>query len=827
MAKGAYNPAEIEARWQDRWASDDLHRAVDFDEARQKWYALVMFPYTSGDLHVGHWFAYVGPDVHARYKRMRGYNVLFPFGFDAFGLPAENAAIKDGIQPAQYTSDNIARMMAQLRTLGAAFEFDRKVDTSDPGYYRWTQWLFIQLFNKGLAYQAKAPVNWCPKDQTVLANEQVIDGFCDRCGTAVVKKELEQWFFRITDYAEELLRFDGLDWPEKVVTMQTNWIGRSEGCEVDFRALTTEGGPGEDADGSGSGVLRIFTTRPDTLFGVTFMVLAPEHPLVAKVTTEDRRLDVDAYVEKARNETEIERQSTEREKTGVFTGGYAVNPLNGEKVPIWVADYVLMTYGTGAIMGVPAHDERDFEFARKFGLPIRQVISPTGEPGGELEEALVGEGVMVNSGRFDGVQAPQPAVAEICGYVEAQGWGKPSVAYRLRDWLISRQRYWGAPIPIVYCEEHGAVPVPDEDLPVLLPEAVDFRPRGESPLAAVKEYVETTCPVCGKPARRDTDTMDTFVDSSWYYLRYTSPHEDKAAFDRNLVDFWMPVDQYMGGVEHAILHLLYSRFFVKALRDCGLLSINEPFTRLRNQGMIVQSSAKMSKSRGNAIAPDEMVASHGADAVRLYMLFIAPWSDGGVWQEKGIDGTRRFLTGVHYLVANTYPFDATSGIDTPEGRELVRMTHQTIRACTQDIEGFEFNTYVASLMKLRNALQEVHDTELARSIEYRRAIDALLLLMAPAAPHLAEELWQATGHEYSIHQQDWPHHDDILAAVDEFELVVQVNGKVRDRLMLPIGTDEDRVRQTVLARPRISELLNGASPRKIIYIEGKILSIVL
>jgi leucyl-tRNA synthetase len=818
MAKGPYNPAEIEARWQDRWAGDDLYHAVDFDEARQKWYALVMFPYTSGDLHVGHWFAYVGPDVHARYKRMRGFNVLFPFGFDAFGLPAENAAIKDGIQPAEYTSGNIARMMAQLKTLGAAFEFGRKVETCDPAYYRWTQWIFIQLFNKGLAYRAKAPVNWCPKDQTVLANEQVIDGLCDRCGTAVIKKELEQWFFKITDYADELLRFDGLDWPEKVMTMQTNWIGRSEGCEVEFRALTTDGG---------EEVMRIFTTRPDTLFGVTFMVLAPEHPLVAKVTTEDRRAEVDAYIQKARNETEIERQSTEGEKSGVFTGGYAVNPLNDEKVPIWVADYVLMTYGTGAIMAVPAHDQRDFEFARKFGLPIRQVISPTGEPGGELEEALLGEGVMINSGRFDGVQAPQPAILEICRHVAAQGWGEPSVAYRLRDWLISRQRYWGAPIPIVYCKEHGAVPVRDEDLPVLLPEAVDFRPSGESPLAAVKEFVDTTCPVCGGPARRDTDTMDTFVDSSWYYLRYTSPNDDTEAFDRKLVDFWMPVDQYMGGVEHAILHLLYSRFFVKALRDCGLLSINEPFTRLRNQGMIVHSGAKMSKSKGNVMAPDEMVRSHGADAVRLYMLFIAPWSDGGVWQEKGIDGTRRFLTGVHYLVANTYPFDATSGIDTPQGRELVRLTHQTIRACTQDIEGFEFNTYVASLMKLRNALQDVHDTELARSIEYRRAIDALLLLMAPAAPHLAEELWQATGHEYSIHQQDWPHHDDILAAADEFELVVQVNGKVRDRLMLPIGTDEDRVRQTVLARPRISQLLNGASPRKIIYVPGKILSIVL
>ncbi|HEV3232933.1 MAG TPA: leucine--tRNA ligase [Candidatus Dormibacteraeota bacterium] len=817
MAKGAYNPAEIEARWQDRWASDDLYRAVDFDESRPKWYALVMFPYTSGDLHVGHWFAYVGPDVHARYKRMRGNNVLFPFGFDAFGLPAENAAIKDGIQPAEFTRANMERMMVQLRTLGAAFDFSRKVDTSDPGYYRWTQWLFIQLFNKGLAYRAEAPVNWCPKDQTVLANEQVIDGRCDRCGTLVIKKELEQWFFKITDYADELLNFDGLDWPQPVVTQQTNWIGRSEGCEVDFTALTTDGGQEK---------MGIFTTRPDTLFGVTFMVLAPEHPLVEKVTTKEQRTEVEAYVEQARNETEIERQSTEHEKTGVFTGGYAVNPLNDERVPIWVADYVLMTYGTGAIMAVPAHDERDFEFAKKFGLPIRQVISPTGQPT-ELEEAYTGEGVLINSGRFDGLTTPQPALAEVCNYVRAQGWGEPSIAYRLRDWLISRQRYWGAPIPIVYCGEHGAVPVPDEQLPVLLPETDDFKPQGESPLAAVKEYVETTCPVCGKPARRDTDTMDTFVDSSWYYLRYTSPNEETAAFDRLAVDFWMPVDQYMGGVEHAILHLLYSRFFVKALRDCGLLSINEPFVRLRNQGMIVYGSGKMSKSKGNVMAPDQMVKSHGADSVRLYMLFIAPWSDGGMWTESGIDGTRRFLNGVHYLVTSTYPKDATAAIGTPEERELVRLTHQTIRACTQDIEAFEFNTYVSSLMKLRNALQDVHATELARSVEYRRAIDALLQLMAPAAPHLAEELWSATGHEYSVHQQPWPQHDESLAAVDEFELVVQVNGKVRDRLMIPVGTDEDHVRHTVLSRPRVSDLLDGKSPRKIIYVPGKVFSIVV
>jgi leucyl-tRNA synthetase len=817
VAKTQYDPATIEPYWQQRWAADDLYRAVDFDTTREKWYALVMFPYTSGDLHVGHWFAYTGPDVHARYKRMRGHNVLFPFGFDAFGLPAENAAIKNGGHPADYTAVAMERMMAQLKTLGASFQWDRRLATSDPEYYKWTQWLFLQLYQKGLAYKAKAPVNWCPNDQTVLANEQVIDGRCERCGTLVVKKELEQWFFRITAYADELLNFDHIDWPDRVRVMQTNWIGRSEGVEVDFTALTESGGEEK---------MRIFTTRPDTLFGVTFMVLAPEHPLVDQVTTEARREKVKAYVEAARSVSEVDRQSTEAAKTGVFTGGYAVNPVNGESVPIWVADYVLMSYGTGAIMAVPSGDQRDFEFAKKFDLPIREVVSPTGEPTAELTSAWVGEGILVNSGRFNGLVAKGPAIAEINAWIKAQGMGEPTVRYRLRDWLISRQRYWGAPIPIIYCEEHGEVPVPEADLPVRLPRDVDFKPGGDSPLARSAEFVNTTCPMCGKPARRETDTMDTFVDSSWYYLRYTSPHETEAPFNRRAVDYWMPVDQYMGGIEHAILHLLYSRFFVKALRDIGLLSFGEPFKRLRNQGMIVFGGAKMSKSRGNVKAPDAMVQSHGADAVRLYMLFIAPWSEGGSWYEEGIDGTRRFLTGVHFLATQTYPAKAEE-TDTPEARELVRLTHQTIRACTEDVEQFKFNTFVANLMKLRNALQEAHKTEVATSGAYKRAIDALILLLSPAAPHLAEELWRATGHQYSVHQQPWPEYDENLSAADEFELVVQVNGKVRDRLMFPVGADEDRVRQAVLARPRVVELLNGGQPRKVIYIPGKILSIVL
>ncbi|GAC1329730.1 MAG: leucine--tRNA ligase [Candidatus Dormibacteria bacterium] len=818
MARGNYDPAEIEPRWQQRWAEDALYQAQDRDPDRPKWYALVMFPYTSGDLHVGHWFAYTGPDVHARYKRMKGYNVLFPFGFDAFGLPAENAAIKDGIHPSEYTTANIERMLVQLRTLGSTFEFGRQVVTSEVSYYRWTQWLFLQLFKKGLAYRASAPVNWCPRDQTVLANEQVVNGLCERCDTPVVKKELEQWFFRITNYAEELLKFDGLDWPEKVVTMQTNWIGRSEGLLADF--VVRLAGGGEDK-------LRIFTTRPDTLFGVTFMVVAPEHPLVDQLTTDERRAEVHAYVEQARNASEIDRQSTEREKTGVFTGGYAINPMNGEQVPVWVADYVLMTYGTGAIMAVPAHDERDFAFAQKYGLEVREVISPSGEAGGPLQEAHTGEGTLVNSGRFNGLVAKSEGIQDIVDYVKAQGWGEPTVVYRLRDWLLSRQRYWGAPIPIIYCPQHGAVAVPEDQLPVELPREAEFRPTGDSPLAAVREFVETTCPQCGQSARRETDTMDTFVDSSWYYLRYCSPGDTEHAFDPELVRSWMAVDQYMGGVEHAILHLLYSRFFVKALRDCGLLTLDEPFKRLRNQGMITHAGGKMSKSKGNVKAPDDMVRSHGADAVRLYMLFIAPWSDGGVWSEEGIDGTRRFLNGVHYLATQTYAQSGAVEGDSAEERDLVRLTHQTIRAVTDDIEHFKLNTYVSALMKLRNAIQDASRTETGRTVAYRRAIDTLLVLLAPAAPHLAEELWVETGHPYSVHQQHWPVYDEGLVRAAEFELVVQVNGKARDRFTLPVGIDEDRVRHEVLSRARIVEILDGRSPKKIIYVPGRIFSIVV
>jgi len=813
-----YTPAEIEPKWQARWEADQLYRSSDEPGAGHKWYALTMFPYTSGDLHVGHWFAFSVPDVHARYKRMRGNNVMFPIGFDAFGLPAENAAIKEGIHPAEYTSRNMRNMTRQFKSMGASFEWDRLVVTCEPDYYRWTQWLFLQFFKKGLAYRAMAPVNWCPKDQTVLANEQVIDGRCERCDTPVIKKDLEQWFFKITDYAEELLRFDGLDWPEHIVTMQTNWIGRSEGLEMDF--------PVELSDGS-QDKLRIYTTRPDTLFGVTFMVVAPEHPLVPRLTTERHRENVEQYVARARNETEIERLSTEREKSGVFTGAYATNPMNGERVPVYVADYVLMTYGTGAIMGVPGHDDRDFEFAKKYDLEIREVISPTGESTGELREAFTGEGKLVNSGQFDGMAPKADAIAAINSYVRTQGWGEPAVKYRIRDWLLSRQRYWGPPIPIVYCEEHGAVPLPESELPVLLPYDVDFQPGGDSPLARSAAFVSATCPTCGKPARRDTDTMDTFVDSSWYFLRYVSPRYEDGPWTDSGADTWLAVDQYMGGAEHAVLHLLYSRFFIKALRDMGLLQINEPFIRLRNQGMIVQGGAKMSKSRGNVIPPDEMVRAHGADAVRAALMFMGPWAEGGTWDDANVEAIHRFLARVYTLVQKVRELPVSDGAGSEAEHDLLRISHRAVKECTEDIEALKMNTYISTLMTLTRELERHARTDVGRTSAFRRSLDTLILLLAPCTPHLAEELWANTGHEYSVHRQKWPAYDPAMAAAEEFELVVQVNGKVRARVTLPTAVSEEKVKEVALAQARVQEFLGGKAPRKMIYIPGKILSIVV
>ncbi len=815
---GNYNPQEIEQKWQQRWAEDKLYEISD-DDPRPKWYALTMFPYTSGDLHIGHWYAMAPSDVHARFKRMQGYNVLHPMGFDAFGLPAENAAIKRGIHPFTWTMQNVANMRRQLKSIGAIYDWSREVVTCLPEYYKWTEWFFLKLYEVGLAYRGKAPVNWCPHCQTVLANEQVIGGgFCERCGAAVSRRDLKQWFFRITRYADELMEFDGIDWPERIITMQRNWIGRSEGTEITFDL---------DHSGTEEKEIRVFTTRPDTTFGVTFMVLAPEHPLAPALTAPDKKTEVENYIAKSRRLSEIERLSTEKEKDGVFTGAYCVNRLNGERVPIWIADYVLLSYGTGAVMGVPAHDERDFAFARKYHLPIRTVIAPPEWQGEELEEAYVEPGSMVNSAQFNGLPNQQGLEA-ISDFLEEKGWGRRTVSYRLRDWLISRQRYWGAPIPMIYCKKCGIVPVPEKDLPVVLPEDAEFKPTGESPLKYHEQFVNTTCPRCSAQAKRETDTMDTFMCSSWYFLRYTSPNYDTAPFDDDKVKAWMPVDLYTGGAEHAVMHLLYSRFFIKALRDMGLVNFGEPFTRLFNQGIIIAEKQKMSKSRGNVITPDEYVAEVGADVVRAYLMFLAPWQQGGEWNDSDISGVSRWLNRVWNLVLEDYRQKANTSPDNRQKaeRELSRVTHQTIKKATDDIEKFHFNTMIAALMELTNRLTGVKEAGDVSSSSWQQATGILLRLLAPAAPHLAEELWQKTGREYSIHNQDWPQWDRELAKEDEVTIVLQVNGKVRDRLVVPAAvansiTEAELLRLIKDNARRINEYLEGRKIRKTIYVPDR------
>jgi len=816
-----YNPQEIEKKWQQRWAEDRLYE-VSEDDPRPKWYALTMFPYTSGDLHIGHWYAMAPSDVHARFKRMQGYNVLHPMGFDAFGLPAENAAISRGIHPFTWTMQNIDNMRRQLKSMGAIYDWNREVITCLPEYYKWTQWFFLKLYENGLAYRGKAPVNWCPRCQTVLANEQVVEGFCERCGAAVSRRDLEQWFFRITKYADKLMQHNGIDWPERIKMMQRNWVGKSQGTEISF-AL--------DHPGVDEREIRVFTTRPDTIFGVTFMVLAPEHPLVARLVSPEKRAEVKDYVARSQRQTEIERLSTEKEKDGVFIGAYATNRLNREKVAIWIADYVLMGYGTGAVMGVPAHDERDFAFAKKYNLPIRLVIAPPAWQGEELKEAYIEPGVMVNSGNFDGLPSQQ-GIEAISDFLEEKGWGKRTVTYRIRDWLISRQRYWGAPIPMIYCPNCGIVPVPEPDLPVLLPEDAEFRPTGESPLKNCEQFVNTTCPQCSAPAKRETDTMDTFMCSSWYLLRYASPNCDTAPFDADQLRYWLPVDLYTGGAEHAVMHLLYARFFIKALRDIGLVTFDEPFTRLFNQGVIIVERQKMSKSRGNVITPDEYVSELGADAVRTYLMFVAPWEKGGEWNDTGISGISRWLNRVWNLVLEQYQMKPTAVAQDKFGdekayRELQRVAHQTIRKVTEDMEKLRFNTMIAALMEFTNYLARVKETGAVTDSSWEEARDTLLLLLAPTAPHLAEELWQRTEHEYSIHNQSWPEWDEALARDEEITLVVQVNGKLRDRIMVPASITEAEARQIALERQRVKAYLEGKEITDIIYVPGRLVNLVV
>ena len=815
-AESRFNPQELDRKWQERWERDGLYRVQD-DDPRPKWYELTMYPYPSGDAHIGHWYVMAPSDAHARFRRMQGYNVLHPMGFDSFGLPAENAAIRHGVHPYTWTMGNIQNMKRQLRSMGTIYDWEREVNTCQPDYYKWNQWLFLKLYDKGLAYRAYAPVNWCSSCQTVLANEQVIDGRCERCDTPVIRRDLEQWFFRITEYADELLDFSGLiDWPERIKTLQANWIGRSEGVEISFDIshLALE-----------QKEIRTFTTRIDTIYGVTFMVLAPEHPLVERITAAEQRDAVTEYVEAARRQSEIQRLSTERDKTGVFTGAHAVNRLNGKKVPIFVADYVLLSYGTGAVMGVPAHDERDFAFAKKYGLPIPVVIAPPDWDGQDLSEAYLGEGTQVNSGQFDGLASSQ-GKETIADYIKQQGWGHRTLSYRIRDWLISRQRYWGTPIPIIYCDRCGTVPVPEEDLPVVLPEDAEFRPTGESPLKYHEEFVHANCPRCGAAARRETDTMDTFVDSSWYFLRYASPHYDEGPFDPDSTRLWNPVDQYTGGAEHAVMHLLYARFFIKALRDIGLLDFDEPFLRLYNQGIIIADRRKMSKSRGNVVSPDPYVETLGADVVRIYMMFLGPWSQGGEWSDSGINGMARWVNRVWDLAHRDASVLGQSG-ELSAVRDLVRATHKAVRKVVEDMARFHFNTALAALMEFSNSLTAAWEAGIVDEATWNNTVDTLLLLLAPSAPHVVEELWERRGKPYSIHDQPLPAWDPDLAADEQITLVLQVNGRVRDRVTVPADIGEEEAKRLALESTRVQAYLNGKQVKQLVYVPGRLVNVVV
>lgn len=836
-----YEPHAIEEKWQSVWDAEGLYSVTE-DPSRPKKYILEMFPYPSGDIHMGHVRNYSIGDVVARFWAMRGFNVLHPIGWDAFGLPAENAAIKSGTHPAEWTHANIETQAASFRRMGFSYDWDRTVKSCDVDYYRWGQWIFLKFWERGLVERRKSPVNWCPSCKTVLANEQVIgNGVCWRCKSVVGKRDLEQWYFKITGYAQELL--DGLDtltgWPERVKTMQANWIGRSEGAEVDFELCDAQGEPCGQT-------VTVFTTRPDTLFGCSFFLLAPEHPLVRELTVGTAfEADINTVVAAAARETAVERASGETEKLGAFTGRYVVNPVNGEKVPVWVSNYVLMEYGTGAVMAVPSGDQRDFEFARKYGLPIPPVVVAEGDPLiNELsgvhsrvahdvpwDEAFAGEGVMVQSGEFTGMRGGKASegMKAVTGWLDARGQGRFSINFRLRDWLISRQRYWGNPIPAVHCPSCGLVPVPEEQLPVVLPMDVDIT-KGET-LADHPEFYETTCPRCGGAARRETDTMDTFTCSSWYYFRYTDARNGSAAFARENADYWMPVDQYIGGIEHAILHLLYSRFFTKVFADMGLTSAREPFTNLLTQGMVKKDGETMSKSKGNVVAPEDMVAKYGADALRAFILFMAPPDKDLDWNQDGLEGMYRFLGRVWRYVCETVETPpAGAAAEDAAAKALRRERHRAAGKVTADIERFGFNTAISAMMELLNAAGDYRRTVPAEArdaaVEHEVAV-TLTLLIAPFAPHMAEELWrEVLGHETSVHREQWPAFDPALAAADEVEIVVQVNGKVRAKLTIAADVDEDTVRAAALALPKVTEHLEGLSVRKVVVVPGKLVSVV-
>lgn len=803
---------QIESKWQKIWADTGLYK-FNRDRVDKKWYVLEMFSYPSGaKLHAGHWYNYGPADSYARFKRMQGYEVFQPMGFDAFGLPAENYAIKTGIHPHDSTMKNIATMEEQLKKIGAMYDWDYEVCTCLPEYYKWTQWLFLQLYKHGLAYRKAAPVNWCPSCNTVLANEQVIQGECERCGSTVVRKNLTQWFFKITDYADELLEgLDKLDWPEKTKLMQKNWIGKSYGGEIEFAVKGREE------------KFRVFTTRADTAFGVTYVVLAPENPLVDVITTPECKAAVEEYKYNASKVTEIDRLASNREKTGVMTGAYAINPVNGREVPILVADYVLASYGTGAVMGVAAHDERDYVFAKKLGLPIERVVkSADGSPD---ELPYTDYGVMVNSGEFDGMSSEEGKIAVI-KKLEKEGKGALKTNYRLRDWLVSRQRYWGAPIPMIHCEHCGVVPVPEEDLPVRLPYNVDFTPDGVSPLAKCEEFMNVKCPVCGRPARRDPDTLDTFVCSSWYYLRYPDNKNDKEAFDRKWIDKMLPVDKYIGGAEHACMHLLYARFFTKALRDMGYLDFDEPFLSLVHQGTILGSDGnKMSKSRGNVVSPDDSIAKYGADVFRVYLMFGFSYVEGGPWNENGLDSIGRFFDRVERAVKKCYEVEFEDRAPEKAEKELNYVRNATIKAVSADIETFSFNTALARIMEFVNAIYAYDAAVSKKSALFKDCVKDLVLLLAPFAPHFSEELWEMLGQPYSVFNQRYPVADEKALVRDEVELAVQVNSKLRARITVPAGAERGEIESA--AREAVKAQLGGAEPKKIIIVPGRLVNLIV
>ena len=821
--KEKYNFKEIEKKWQKYWEENDCFKTEE-DDSKEKYYCLEMFPYPSGKLHMGHVRNYSIGDVVARFKKMDGFNVLHPMGWDSFGLPAENAAIKHGIHPNIWTWDNIAEMRSQLKQLGLSYDWNREVATCHPDYYKWMQWIFIQFYNRGLAYKKENPVNWCPSCKTVLANEQVVDGCCERCKSPVGKKNLSQWYLKITDYAERLLdNLDTLDgWPNKVKIMQRNWIGKSVGAEVDFEI--------KDSDEK----LTVFTTRVDTIYGTTYMVLAPEYPSVlSMVEGTEYENPVKEYIEKVEHMNDIERTSTVNEKTGVFIGKYAINPFTKKEIPIYISDYVLMGYGTGAVMGVPAHDQRDFEFATKFGIDIIPVVDP-GDPEidlNNLKEACAAEGTLINSGEFNGMNN-RDAIGKFIEIVEEQGIGKKTVNYRLRDWLISRQRYWGCPIPMIYCEDCGWVPEKEENLPVMLPTDVEFTGKGESPLTTSKTFGDTVCPICGKPAKREMDTMDTFLDSSWYFLRYCDPKNDKAPFDPKKAEYWMNVDQYIGGVEHAILHLMYARFFQMALYDMGLVKDEEPFKNLLTQGMVNKDGKKMSKSLGNVVSPEEIINKYGADTARLFILFAAPPERELDWSDAGVEGSYRFLNRVYrlvYEIKEKYPeVPSAFEIKTDADKSLNYTLNFTIRKVSEDVGGrFSFNTAISSVMELVNEMYRYKEQDCVNEGLIGKAVKDLILILSPFVPHICEEMWEHIGQTESVTTMSWPEYDEDALVKESVEVVVQINGKVKEKMMVAADAGKSELEKIALENERIKALLDGKTVVKVVAVPGRLINIVV